>query len=417
MEHKTIKILAIDDKLDNLISIGALIKEEFPNSKLLSSLTGEKGLELASTEDPDVILLDIIMPGMDGYEVCRRLKADNLLCDIPVVFVTALSDDKQSRILALKAGGEAFLYKPIDETELKAQIQAMVKIRDARKEKLEEKMLLAVMVEETTKELRETHTATLNLLEDLKNENAARRKIEEELEYRVMERTQQLKTAIQEIESFSYSVSHDLQAPLRAIDGFSKIILEDFIGDLPEEAQNYFMKITESTHHMFMLIHDLLNLAKVSQSNMTRGKVDLSALLVDLDSEFRQQFPERKVEMVIPPKLEVVADPGFLRIALENLMNNAWKFTSKAEQALVEFGKMTENGKVFYFLRDNGAGFNMSYKDKLFVAFQRFHSSSDYPGTGIGLATVHRIILQHGGEIWADSKVGEGATFYFTLGG
>jgi light-regulated signal transduction histidine kinase (bacteriophytochrome) len=166
---------------------------------------------------------------------------------------------------------------------------------------------------------------------------------------------------------------------------------------------------------MFHLIKDLLDLSKVSRSQMNLSRIDLSALVRDVAKELKQQFPQRDVEMIILPGQKTLADPGFLRIAIENLMGNAWKFTSKKRFAKVEFGVVTEENKPVYFLRDNGAGFDMSYIQKLFVAFQRLHGAHDYPGTGIGLATVHRIILQHGGKIWAESKVGEGSTFYFTL--
>ena len=179
MESKNIKILAIDDIQDNLISVKALIKETFPSAVTLAALTGKKGLELAAIEDPDVILLDIVMPDMDGYEVCKKLKADKKLSDIPVVFVTALKGDKESRIQALECGAEAFLAKPIDESELTAQIRAMVKIKKAKIEKRDEKERLAALVEEKTSELNEKHQITLELFEDLKNEYEARKKSEE----------------------------------------------------------------------------------------------------------------------------------------------------------------------------------------------------------------------------------------------
>jgi len=179
MESRLIKILAIDDNPDNLVTIQALVNESFPKVIVLKALSGMHGIELATREDPDVILLDIVMPDMDGYEVCKRLKEDKKLREIPIVFVTAIKGDKESRIKALEYGAEAFLAKPIDESELVAQIRAMVKIKTAHLERHDENIRLAALVTEQTKELKKTYTATLNLLEDLKNENAARRKIEE----------------------------------------------------------------------------------------------------------------------------------------------------------------------------------------------------------------------------------------------
>jgi response regulator RpfG family c-di-GMP phosphodiesterase len=177
MANKAIRILAIDDIHDNLISLSALIKEAFPEALISTALSGEKGLELATAEDPDVILLDIVMPGMDGFAVCKNLKNDKKLRDVPVVFVTALKGDKACRIRALEAGAEGFLAKPIDETELTAQIRAMVKIKSANVEKRDEKVRLFELVEEQTGELRKAHKAALKLLEDLQNENAARKKV------------------------------------------------------------------------------------------------------------------------------------------------------------------------------------------------------------------------------------------------
>jgi PAS domain S-box-containing protein len=199
-----IKILAIDDNQDNLISIKALISESFPDALVLSSLTGTKGLELAAAEDPDVIFLDIVMPGMDGFEVCKRLKTDKKLRDIPVVFVTALKSDKESRIRALESGAESFLAKPIDESELTAQIRAMVKIKKTKIEKHDEKKRLAAMVEKQTLELKQNHIATLNLMEDLRSENEARKKSEAALR----ESENNLKDIFQSVsEGIAYSTS------------------------------------------------------------------------------------------------------------------------------------------------------------------------------------------------------------------
>ena len=259
---------------------------------------------------------------------------------------------------------------------------------------------------------------TTGMVMDITDRKQAEDKIlgmNEELERRVTERTFQMNTVIQELESFSYSVSHDLQAPLRAIDGFSKVILEDYAASLPEEARIYFMKIIESTQHMFSLINDLLNLAKVTRSTMNRVKVDLSKMVMEIFDKLKEQFPDRDVEIVIQSGLNVKADLGFLHIALENMISNAWKFTSKKEHAKIEFLGKKENGKTVFSLTDNGAGFDMKYKQKLFNVFQRLHTPSEFPGTGIGLAIVHRIIRQHGGEISAVSEVGNGSTFYFTL--
>jgi signal transduction histidine kinase len=225
----------------------------------------------------------------------------------------------------------------------------------------------------------------------------------------------ELQIANKELEAFSYSVSHDLRAPLRAIDGFSRIVLEDNTGQLDTEGRNNLGRVRAASQRMGRLIDDLLLLSRLSRSEMRRTRVDLSALARTLAEDLQKQQPDRRVEFVIEPGLTANADAGLIRVVLENLLGNAWKFTGKRDQAKIEFGRTTHEGAPAFFVRDNGVGFDMTYADKLFGAFQRLHSTADFPGTGIGLATVQRIIHRHGGRVWAESKSGQGATFYFTL--
>jgi PAS domain S-box-containing protein len=225
----------------------------------------------------------------------------------------------------------------------------------------------------------------------------------------------ELEAANKELEAFSYSVSHDLRSPLRTIDGFSQALLEDYADQLPAEGQNHLMRVRAATQRMGQLIDDLLNLSRVTRASMKLVPVDLSQLARSIVAELQRTQPERRVNFKITPNLKASGDPGLLRAVLENLLNNAWKFTSKREQAEIEFGSKHENDETVYFIRDNGAGFDMAYADKLFGAFQRLHAMTDFSGTGIGLATVQRIIHRHGGRIWAEGAVDQGATFFFTL--
>lgn len=227
----------------------------------------------------------------------------------------------------------------------------------------------------------------------------------------------QLEAANKELESFSYSVSHDLRAPLRSIDGFSQALLEDYGQTLPPMGRNYLDRVRAAAQRMAVLIDDLLALSRVTRTPLQTRFINLSEIAKEISNNLRESEPKRKAEITIMPDLMVEGDPRLMHIVFENLLGNAWKFTSKCEYASIEFGQKERAKERTFFVRDNGAGFNMEYADKLFGVFQRLHSISEYPGTGIGLATVHRIITIHGGRIWADSEEGKGATFYFTING
>jgi hypothetical protein len=238
-----------------------------------------------------------------------------------------------------------------------------------------------------------------------------------DMEKRIRERTAELEAANRELEAFSHSVSHDLRAPLRAIDGFSQYLLEAAATGLDDQGRHYLDRIRGATRRMGQLIEDLLELSRVVQAEMRREDVNLSAIAGEIAEELQRAAPERGVAMHIAAGVRADGDPRLLRIALENLFANAWKYTSKKPAALIEFGASAgAEGRIVYYVKDNGAGFDMSHAGRLFGAFQRMHSEAEFPGTGIGLATVQRIIHRHGGRIWADGKVGEGATFRFTLG-
>jgi PAS domain S-box-containing protein len=241
------------------------------------------------------------------------------------------------------------------------------------------------------------------------------RQLNAELEERVLLRTTQLQAAVDELEAFSYSVSHDLRAPLRSIDGFSQALIEDAGPSLTPEAKRHLDRIRAATLRMAHLIDDLLGLSRVARSEMTRERVDVTDLAGRILAELARQSPDRSVKLTIAPAMTASGDSRLLRVALENLLENAWKFTTGREDARIEVGQTKNGAAPVFFVRDNGAGFDPGYAGKLFVPFQRLHASSEFPGTGIGLATVRRIVHRHGGRVWAEGQPGQGACFSFTL--
>ena len=237
----------------------------------------------------------------------------------------------------------------------------------------------------------------------------------DELEQRVEERTRELLSSNRELEAFSYSVSHDLRAPLETMNGFSYVLLKKYSAQLDANGKESLLSIRAAAKRMSELIDDLLNLSRVTTSTMRREKVDLSEFARTIMEELRRNAPDRKIDFVAPAQAEAYADARLLRIVMENLLRNAWKYTSQHEHARIEFGQTTHDGRTAYFVKDDGSGFDPRSKHRLFQPFQRLHSAAEFAGNGIGLATVRRIVTRHGGEVWAEGAVEEGATFYFTL--
>ena len=254
-----------------------------------------------------------------------------------------------------------------------------------------------------------------DITEQVKMEKALHQ-LNAELEQRVANRAAELLVANEELESFAYSVSHDLRAPLRAIDGFSHALLDDYTSQLDETAQHYLQRIRVGSQRMSQLIDDLLHLSRITRQEMSRTAVDLSAMAQQLMAEWQQIEPEQEILIQIEPDLVVHSDPRLVRLVLQNLFENARKFSSTRPLPKIELGSKIINGEQIYFVRDNGVGFDMAYSNKLFMPFQRLHHQWEFPGTGIGLATVQRIINRHNGRVWAESTLQQGTTFYFTLG-
>jgi len=383
------RILAVDDSPTYLNELGEILRGEGYEVQLAHS--GAEALLLLSVQPVDCVLLDLVMPGIDGVETCRRIKAAPGLRDTPVVMLTAV-EDRKAMIEALSAGADDYLSKSGEPDGLRARVMAQIRRKQIQDEtrRIREELLRKEIEAAEERAARETAEARAAMAEELELKN-------------------------QELEAFSYSVAHDLRAPLRSIDGFGLALLEDYADILDDAGREFITRIRDSTAHMGRLIEDLLKLSKVTRSEFVGREVDLSFIARACLARLRQADPDRDVEVVIPDGLWVPGDSALLEVALENLLGNAWKFTRKTPHARIELASETRDRQQVIVLRDNGAGFDMAHAGKLFNVFTRLHAAHDFEGTGIGLATVLRVVRRHGGRIWAEGKVGEGAAFFFTL--
>jgi two-component system NtrC family sensor kinase len=383
------RILAVDDSLTYLHDVAENLRKE--GYDVIPARSGEEALELLLVQSVDCILLDLMMPGLSGQDTCRRIKASAAWRDIPLIMHTAL-EEQAAMIAGINAGADDYIAKSSDLEVLFARVRAQLRRKQFEDENrnIREQLLQKereVVVAHSARELAETRAV---FVEQLERKNS-------------------------ELEAFSYSVSHDLRAPLRSIDGFSKLLLDDHAGELNAKGQDYLHFVRAAAQRMGELIDDLLLLSRVGRADLRRDRVDLSSVARVAAERLKREDPGRQVTICIEDQLVVVADDGLMRVLLENLLGNAWKFTTKTLEARIEVGAEQHDDGTVFFVRDNGAGFDMSHAKKLFNPFQRLHTESEFPGTGIGLATVHRIIDRHGGRISADSVVDQGATFYFTI--
>jgi two-component system, NtrC family, sensor kinase len=388
--HGTKKVLAVDDSETYLQALAGNLRAE--GYEVVLARSGEEALELLAIEPVDCVLLDMIMPGIGGRETCRRVKSVPVMRDIPIVILTAL-EDRAAMIEGLGAGADDYIAKSSDFDLLRARLQAQI-----RRKQFEDENRL-IREELLRKELEATEARTAQAVAE------ARADLVEELE---------LKN--EELESFSYSVAHDLRSPLRSIDGFSLALLEDYADKLDEEGRQYLEYVRESAQQMAQLIDDLLTLSRVTRSEFQREPIDLADIARRVLARLRGTTPDRVVETVVAATLPAEGDERLMTVVFENLLGNAWKFTGKCDKPRIEVG-VEGDGTPIYFVRDNGAGFDMAYAGKLFGVFQRLHSTKEFEGTGIGLATVQRVVRRHGGRIWAKGAVGQGASFCFMLEG
>jgi two-component system NtrC family sensor kinase len=383
------KILTVDDSLTYLHEVAEQLRQE--GYDVIPARSGEEALELLSVQSVDCILLDLVMPGLSGQETCRRIKGSAAWRDIPLIMHTAV-EEQAAMIEGINAGADDYIAKSSDLEVLSARVRAQLRRKQFEDENrnIREQLLQKEVEVVAANSARELAEIRATFVDELKSKNI-------------------------ELEAFSYSVSHDLRAPLRSIDGFSKLLLDGYADKVDAKGQDYLHLVRESAQRMGELIDDLLLLSRVGRADLSRDQIDLSEIARGVSEELKKKDPDRHIEWRIEDQLLVEADSGLMRVAFDNLLGNAWKFTSKASAPRIEVGTSQQEGVAVFFVRDNGAGFNMEWAEKLFSPFQRLHTESEFEGTGIGLATVYRIVDRHGGRIWAESAVDHGATFYFTI--
>jgi two-component system sensor histidine kinase/response regulator len=370
------KILIVDDREANLYALDLILRGTA--AEVVKVASGNDALAATLDREFALAILDVQMPGMDGYELAELLKADPKTMHLPIIFLTAAMGDEQHVFKGYESGAVDYIVKPYNPAVLLGKVRVFLELDRQRQELHRQKVLL--------------------------------------------------EAANKELEAFSYAVSHDLRAPLRHMDGFSKALLDGYSDRIDEQGRHYLQRVRAGARQMGELIDDLLKLSRVARSEMKCERVDLSAMASRIAEELRAADPGRDVEFTIHKDVAVEGDASLLRAAMQNLLGNAWKFTGKVSgKGHIEFGAARNadcgvpnaelgDGVRVCFVRDNGAGFDMAFATKLFGAFQRLHRADEFEGTGIGLATVQRIIHRHGGHVWAKGAPGKGATFCFALG-
>jgi two-component system, sensor histidine kinase and response regulator len=369
-----VSILIVDDDSTKRFALKTILAPL--GEEIVEASSGADALRQLLRQEFAVLLLDVRMPMMDGFETAQLIRQRPRSELTPIIFVTALDQAETDMGRGYDLGAVDFVFAPVVPAILRAKVAVFVELYRAQQEL---------------------------------------RRYRSQLELLVEERTTALTAVNRELEAFSYSVSNDLRAPLLAFDGLSQALLEDYGGRLDKKAKDYLIRMRRASERMTSVFDGLQSLFRLTSGEIHREQLDITNLAREIVDEVRAENPDRKVKVPVAEGMTASGDKRLLRILLANLINNAWKFTGPEEAPKIEIGREIVDGESRLFVRDNGVGFDMIYAHRLFGAFQRLHSQSDFPGAGIGLATARRIVNRHGGRIWAEGAVGEGATFYFVI--
>lgn len=453
-EQKREKILVVEDSPTQAEELSYALKKN--GYSVLHARNGREALEAIHRERPDLVISDIIMPEMDGFALCKKIKAVQDMQSIPVFLLSALSDPEDV-LKGLECGADNFITKPYKEAYLIGRINDVLangkhcgslgphidteicfkgqkysitseksQILDLllstyetavmRNNELKEvRQKLELLNEQLEKKVEDRTAALITEIGERRKAEEEVRRLNAELERRVVERTEQLETANQDLESFSYSVSHDLKAPLRAINGFSQLLIEEYGDKIEPKAKELLDVIGDRARHMGKLMDDILTFSRAGRQELFLGEIDMDQLARSVVSDLLLANPATTAKIEIGTLQPARGDLSAVRQILTNLVSNAIKFSSERERPLIEIGFRDGGQENSYYVKDNGVGFDMKYADKLFGVFQRLHGREAFDGTGIGLAIVKRFVTKLGGRIWAEGKVNEGSVFHFTL--
>jgi len=413
-----LEILIVEDSRTQAEQLKYMLEEH--DFHVVTARNGREALDALRQRKPTLVITDITMPEIDGYELCRLIRTDEQLAELPVILLTALSHPEDV-FKGLECGADNFITKPYEQNNLLARIHyllANVHLRHREKVQSSMEVLLAGRKHVITSDRAQILNLLLSTYEAAVQKNGELAKARDELaklNEQLRDKAAQLEAANKELESFSYSVSHDLRAPLRAISAFSNDLLAEHAPQMQPEGKELLERIVSSGQRMTQIIDDLLRLSQLGRQRLSKQPVNISNLVRAVLDELRTEQARRDIQLHVRDLPDCVADPSLLKQVLINLLSNALKFTRQKAIAVVEVGCSVQSGEEVYFVRDNGAGFNMRYAQNLFGVFQRLHGEHEFEGTGVGLTIVQRIIQRHGGRVWAEGEVDKGATFYFTL--